>query len=128
MAQKQKTILIVEDETDTAEMFSEMLRLSGYQPLKTHAGDSAITLLARQKPDALLLDLMMPGNTGLDVLRYVRGNPSLKAMPVIVVSAKGLPTDIKEGIDAGATEYLTKPVSYQDLKLAVDHSLHSPAG
>jgi CheY-like chemotaxis protein len=121
----QKTILIVEDEPDTAEMFAEMMRLSGYRVVKSYGGAAAIGLLAKEQPDALVLDLMMPDVSGLEVLRFVRREPRLRNMPVIVVSAKSLPSDVKDGLDAGASIYLTKPVAFLDLKKAVEEATAS---
>ena len=114
-----KKIIIVEDEPDTAEMFAEMMRLSGYYVLKSYGGTPAIGLIAREIPDAVVLDVMMPDLSGLEVLRFLRRDPRLEHIPVIVVSAKSLPSDIKNGLDAGANVYLTKPVAFQDLNDAV---------
>lgn len=124
MPSEQKTILIVEDELDTAEMFSEMMQLSGYRVLKSHGGSASIKLISREKPDALLLDVMMPDVSGLEVLRYIRRDPRLLHIPVIVVSAKSLPADIQNGLEAGATAYLTKPVSFHELRQAVELAIH----
>lgn len=119
MATDAKRIVIVEDEPDTAEMFAEMMRLSGYQVMKSYGGTAAIALIAEAKPDAVILDVMMPDLSGLEVLRFIRRDPRLAHIPVIVVSAKSLPTDIREGLEAGASVYLTKPVAFQDLNNAV---------
>jgi CheY-like chemotaxis protein len=120
---QERTIVIVEDEPDTAEMLAEMLRLSGYRVLKTYGGNPAIELIAQKKPDAVVLDVMMPDLDGLEVLRILKRDSQLAHIPVIVVSAKILPTDIKDGLDAGASIYLTKPVAYQDFKEAVSDVL-----
>jgi DNA-binding response OmpR family regulator len=64
--------------------------------------------------------MMMPDLSGLDVLRFVRNDPQVAYIPVIVVSARSLPSDIKHGLDAGASVYLTKPVAFMDLKAAVE--------
>ena len=118
-----KTILIVEDEPDTAEMFAQMLRLSGYRVLKTYGGVSGMKQLLQDKPDAVLLDVMMPDITGLEVLRFVRREPKLAKLPVIIVSAKSLPGDIEKGMEAGASVYLTKPVAFLELKKAVEDAI-----
>jgi CheY-like chemotaxis protein len=115
-----KTIVVVEDEPDTAEMFAEMVRLIGYQVVKSYGGVRAIDVIAEKRPVAVLLDLMMPDLSGLEVLRYIRRDPRLAAIPVIIVSAKSLPSDIKSGLEAGAAYYLTKPVSFADLKQAIE--------
>lgn len=119
MADEQKKIIIIEDEPDTVEMFSEMMRLSGYQVLKLYQSSSAFDLIAAEMPDAVVLDIMMPEVSGLDLLRELRAAPELADIPVVVVSAMGLPKDIQLGLDAGASVYLTKPVTYQELSEAV---------
>ena len=128
MVDEKKTIVVVEDELDTAEMFMEMLSLSGYQVFKCHGGEAAIELIASEEPDAVILDVMIPKVSGLDVLRFIRGNDKLKDTPVVVVSAKGTSTDIKNGFEAGANVYLTKPVGYLDLMKAVENVLGIPEG
>ena len=128
MVDEQKTILVVEDELDTAEMFMEMLRLSGFQVFKCHGGEAAIELITSKEPDAVILDVMIPKVSGLDVLRFIRSNPQLKDTPVVVVSAKGTSTDIKDGFEAGANVYLTKPVGYLDLMKAVEKVLQPQEG
>ena len=125
MTSAQKKILIVEDEPDTAEMFAEMMRMSGYEIFKAYNGSSAVALIGKEKPAAVVLDLMMPDLSGLDVLRLVRSDPEISGTPVIVVSAKSLPSDIKDGLEAGASVYLTKPVGYLDLKSAVENAIRS---
>lgn len=115
----QHTILIVEDEPDTAEMFAEMMRLTGYRVIKTYGGAAAMKMLGQEQPHALVLDLMMPDISGLEVLRYIRRDPTLMHIPVIIVTAKSMPSDVQGGLDAGATTYLTKPVSFSDLRQAV---------
>lgn len=120
MVSEKKKIVIVEDEPDTAEMFAEMMRLNGYAVVKSYGSAAAMQLIASEKPDAVVLDIMMPDVSGLEVLRYIRRDPALSHIPVVVVSAKGLLSDIKIGLDAGATVYLTKPVAYMDLKKAME--------
>ena len=88
-----KTVIIVEDEPDTAEMFAEMVRLTGLQVLKSLGGVRAIDLIAEKKPAAVLLDIMMPDVSGLEVLRFMHRDPRLSKIPVIIVSAKSLPSE-----------------------------------
>lgn len=122
MSPSGKMVVVVEDEPDTAEMFAEMVRLIGMQVIKSHGGVRAIDLIAEKKPAVVLLDIMMPDVSGLEVLRYMHRDPRLSHIPVIIVSAKGLPSDIKTGLDAGAAFYLTKPVSFVDLKRALEEA------
>jgi CheY-like chemotaxis protein len=122
---QEKTVLIIEDEEDAAELFAEMMRVSGFRVVKTSSSAPAIAMMTAQKPDVVLLDIMMPEISGLDVLRQMRRDPALVNIPVVVVSAKSLPTDIKHGMEAGASTYLTKPVGFFDLKEAVERALGS---
>ena len=122
----QKTVTIVEDEPDAAEMFAEMMRVSGYRVVKISSSTPAIGIIAREKPDVVILDVMMPDISGLEVLRFMRREPELKEIPVILVSAKSMPSDIKIGMEAGASRYLTKPVSFLDLKEAVEEIVSAP--
>ena len=116
-----KTVVIVEDEPDAAEMFAEMMRVSGYRVIKIYRSTSAIDTISSEKPDVVILDVMMPDVSGLDILRTMRESLDLAKTPVILVSAKSMPSDIKIGMDAGASHYLTKPVSFLDLKNAVNN-------
>jgi DNA-binding response OmpR family regulator len=121
MTDSQKTVIVVEDEPDAAEMFAEMMRVSGFRVLKTHSSTPAMALIAEQRPDLVLLDVMMPDISGLEVLRFMRRDPALASIPVIVISAKSMPADIRTGMDAGASLYMTKPVGFLDLKKAVEN-------
>jgi DNA-binding response OmpR family regulator len=119
----QKTIIVVEDELDAAEMFAEMMRVNGFRVLKATGSKLAISMIDEEKPAAVILDIMMPDISGLEVLRHLHCKRDLACIPVIVVSAKSLPADIKTGLEAGASVYLTKPVDYLDLKQAVEKVL-----
>lgn len=121
MTQAQKTVMIIEDETDAAEMFAEMMRVNGFRVIKMFSSAPAISLIAQEKPDLIILDVMMPDISGLEVLRYMRRDPHLEKIPVIIVSAKSMPNDIKIGMEAGASMYLTKPVGFLELKQAVEN-------
>ena len=124
MNSRQKTVMIIEDEADAAELFSEMMRINGFRVIKMFSSAPAIPIIAQERPDVILLDVMMPDISGLEVLRYIRREPELASIPVIILSAKSMPGDIKTGIEAGASMYLTKPVGFQDLKQAVEQVLH----
>ena len=125
MISPEKTVLIIEDEEDAAELFAEMMRVSGFRVRKTLSSAPAIAMMTAEKPDIILLDIMMPEISGLDILRQMRRNPALANIPVVVVSAKSMPADIKNGMEAGAFTYLTKPVGFLDLKEAVERALGS---
>ena len=127
MIPEQKTVLIVEDEEDAAELFAEMMRVSGFRVLKTSSSAPAISIMNAEKPDVVILDIMMPEVSGLDILRQMRIDPGLSSIPVVVVSAKSMPADIKNGMEAGASTYITKPVGFLDLKEAVERAISGKA-
>ena len=123
MTSPEKTVLIIEDEADAAELFAEMMRVSGFRVLKTSSSTPALSLITSEKPDVIILDIMMPEISGLDILRQMRQDAMLANIPVVVVSAKSMPADIKIGMEAGASMYLTKPVGFLELKEAVEQAL-----
>jgi two-component system phosphate regulon response regulator PhoB len=123
MIASQRTVMIIEDEPEAAELFGEMMRVNGFRVLKMFSSAPAIPMIIQEKPDIILLDIMMPDISGLEVLRYMRREPDLVSIPVIVVSAKSMPGDIKLGLEAGASMYLTKPVGFLELKNAVEQLL-----
>lgn len=118
MTELNKLILVVEDDKGTAELFSEMLKVGGYQVQVCFDIRQAKSVLETLRPDAILLDMMMPVGSGMELLKYVRETTELLAIPVVVVSSKGLPGDIDKAEKAGASAYLTKPVNFLDMKEA----------
>ena len=123
MAVNPKTVMIIEDEPDAAELFAEMMHVSGFRVLKASASTPAIAMIAQQKPDVIILDIMMPDISGLEILRYMRREAELAQIPVVIVSAKSMPYDMQQGLDAGASVYLTKPVGFAELKNAIERVL-----
>jgi CheY-like chemotaxis protein len=128
MGAPERSVLIIEDEADAAELFAEMMRVSGFRVLKTSSSTPALAMITREKPDVVLLDIMMPEVSGLDILREMREDPLLAGIPVVIISAKGMPADIRTGMEAGASTYLTKPVGFLELKEAVEQALNPQAG
>jgi len=120
MSEPPKTVVVIEDEPDAAEMFGEMMRVNGFRVVKSYSSGPAIEIIEREKPDIVILDVMMPEISGIEILQIMRTKSELSQIPVVVVSAKSMPSDIKTGLDAGASVYLTKPVGFLDLKQAVE--------
>ncbi len=125
MAELNKTILVLDDEFETVELFSEMLMVAGFLVQACTNYHQAVQLIEKTPPDGILLDVMMPEKSGLELLEYVRNRPNSSGIPVIVVSSKGLPRDVAAGIRAGANLYLTKPISFLELKQAFEHALQT---
>jgi DNA-binding response OmpR family regulator len=124
MPPKQKKIVIVEDEPDVAQMYEEMMRASGYVVVKSFTSISAISIIQAEMPAVVILDLMMPGVSGMEVLRFMRREPRLMNIPVVIVSARDTASDIKAGLEAGASAYLTKPVGYAELLETIGRVIH----
>ena len=120
MVVDRKTILIVEDEPNVAEMFVEMFRVSDFEVYKCLSSSEALKLARQHKPDLIVMDVMMPEVSGLTILQQIRAIEGLEKLPVIVVSSNALPKDIQAGLDAGATAYLAKPISYAELIFIVN--------
>ena len=108
-------ILIVDDEQDIVELVSYNLEKEGFKTVKASDGEAAIRLVKTQKPDLIILDLMLPKMNGLDVCRALRGNPETANLPIIMLTAKGDEVDKIIGLENGADDYITKPFSVKEL-------------
>jgi two-component system phosphate regulon response regulator PhoB len=111
----QPRILIVEDEPAIAELIAVNLRHNGLAPVWAEDGASAQREIDAVLPDAILLDWMLPGETGLALARRWRGDARTKAIPILMLTARGDEPDKVAGLDAGADDYITKPFSTQEL-------------
>lgn len=112
---KKPRILIVEDEPDIAELVAVNLRHHGMQPVWAEDGTGAQREIDAMLPDAILLDWMLPGQSGLALARRWRADPRTKAVPILMITARGDEPDKVSGLDAGADDYITKPFSTQEL-------------
>ena len=115
--------LVIDDNRNTADSLCQMLSLLDVQTTAAYSPRGAFLLLQEMVPDIVFVDLNMPGVTGHEVVTFVRRDPKLEHIPVVVVTAKSMPADIKNGMEAGASTYLTKPVGFRELKEAVEHAL-----
>lgn len=102
-------ILIVEDEEDIAELLEYNLDRQGYQPESVGTGEDGLQLAREAMPDLILLDLMLPKLSGIEVCRSLKADAETAKIPVIMLTAKGEEEDIVAGFDAGADDYVTKP-------------------
>jgi len=110
MTQK-KRILLIEDEEDIAALIKLQAEISGYKLHVEVDGVNGYRAIEREKPDLVILDLMLPGENGLDVCRKMKNTTDLKNIPVIVLSAKGEEIDVVLGLELGADDYVSKPFS-----------------
>jgi DNA-binding response OmpR family regulator len=116
-------ILVAEDEKQIADMIAFKLTNSGHQVIRAQDGEQAVTLAASELPDLILLDAMMPGLSGFEVLRRLTADPALRAVPIIMVTAKGHERDVLSGLRGGAVDYVVKPFSLKELAARVDLAL-----
>lgn len=112
---RQPGILIVEDEPAIAELIAVNLRHNGFRPTWAMDSVSAQRELDAVLPDVILLDWMLPGESGLSLAKRWRGNPRTKAVPIIMLTARGDESDRVAGLDAGADDYIVKPFSTKEL-------------
>lgn len=118
-------VLIADDEPSMRLLVRATIESDQYQVMEASDGDEAWAMIKEHKPSVVLLDVQMPGRTGLEVLAMIRSDPSLAATRVIIVTAKALKADVEVGMAAGADLYLTKPFSPLDLLTRVDEALGS---
>jgi len=125
-------ILVVDDEPDISAMVAYHLARESYRVRTVGTGSEALDAVERERPDLVVLDLMLPGMSGLDVLRELRGRPEFESLPVILLTARREEDDRVEGLSLGADDYVSKPFSPQELVLRVGAVLrrvrqHPPA-
>ncbi len=104
-------ILIIDDEADLVDIISFNLTKAGYTTLQAFNGAEGLDLAMREHPDLLLLDLMLPKLSGMDVARRLRAEPSTASIPIIMLTAKAEELDQLDGLTVGADDYITKPFS-----------------
>lgn len=106
-----KKILLIEDEEDIAALIKLQAELSGYKMFVETDGLNGYRVIEKEKPDMIVLDIMLPGMNGLDVCRKVKNHQDLKHIPIILISAKSEELDVVLGLELGADDYVTKPFS-----------------
>jgi len=109
------TILVVDDEAEICDLVSYNLAREGYRVLQEHDGEAGLQRVFHSAPDLLILDLLLPKMSGLEVLGSIRGEPRTKTLPVLVLTARGTEMDKLVGFERGADDYLTKPFSPKEL-------------
>ena len=120
-------ILIVDDEPMNLDILQTRLSVHGYEILTATNGEEALAVATAQHPDLILLDIMMPKIDGIDVCRRLKADASLPFMPIILVTAKADSKDVVAGLEAGAEEYLTKPIDQAALVARVKSMLRIKA-
>ncbi len=119
------TVLIADDEQSLRLLVSATMMSDEYEVVEASDGDEAWQLLRRHRPRVALLDVQMPGQTGLDLTHAIRGDPELMNTFVVLLTSKAQPADIQAGLAAGADRYLTKPFSPLELLTIVEQAVAS---
>jgi two-component system phosphate regulon response regulator PhoB len=104
-------ILAIDDEEDILELVKYNLEREGFEVITADTGENGLSILKKNRPDLILLDLMLPGIDGFDVAKKIRADDSYKDIPVIMLTAKGEEADIVTGLELGADDYVSKPFS-----------------
>jgi DNA-binding response OmpR family regulator len=116
-------ILAADDDEDILQLVVFRLERSGYTVLQAHDGEQAFRLALEHKPDLAVLDVMMPKMDGFEVTRRLRTEQATREMPIILLTARAQDTDVEAGFEAGASDYIRKPFSPQELKARVQSML-----
>ena len=123
MAELQATILVVDDEARNVRLMEAILAPRGYTVVTAYNGEEALQQVQSQRPDLILLDVMMPGMNGFEVCRSLKDNADTCLIPVVIMTALGQTEDRIKGIEAGADDFLTKPVNRDELLARIRTSL-----
>ncbi len=121
-------VLIVEDEADLADLLGYNLRKAGYHTEVVHDGRTAVHRVQQSLPDLIVLDVMLPGLSGLQVARQIRTNPKTALIPILMLTAKAEELDQIAGLQSGADDYVTKPFSVKVLVARIEAMLRRARG
>jgi len=118
-----RTIMVVDDEPDLVTLLRARLEQKEFNVMCAYSGSQALADLEKQKPDLIILDIMMPEMDGFEVLRRLKAAPETSSIPVILLSALDKLKDISKGYEIGADHYITKPFTNSHLMTVIDHLL-----
>ena len=119
-------ILVVDDNHDNAEIIRQYLEVRGYPVTVAHSGDEALSMFEKVKPALVLLDVMMPGRDGYEVLAELKADPRTQGIPVVLLTARSSDDDVWEGWKSGADYYITKPFNVDELLYFIDMTFGGP--
>ncbi len=121
------SVLIVDDERDLVSLLDFNLRQAGFETLLAQSGEEALAQLRRRVPDLILLDLMLPDLSGIEICRRVKSDPRTRSVPVVMLTARSDEVDRVVGFELGADDYVTKPFSVRELALRLKAVLRRAA-
>jgi two-component system, chemotaxis family, response regulator PixH len=109
------TILVVDDTLTEVEILTRTLQAAGFRTVTAYSSEDAKVKISQQKPDAIVLDIVLPGESGFELCRELKGNPETAGIPIVLCSTKSGEMDKFWGLKQGASSYLTKPIAGEDL-------------
>jgi len=112
-------ILVAEDERDIRDLVAFTLRFAGHEVVVANNGEEAVQTAIQSNPDLILMDVRMPRMTGYEACKVMKANPDLKDIPIVFLTARGQESEIQQGLEAGAEEYLLKPFAPDQLTTRV---------
>ena len=121
-----RRILVVDDQEDNRRILRDLLTAAGFEVVEGQTGEEAVTLAEAQRPALILMDIQLPGIDGYEATRRIKGQPELRAIPLIVVTSYALSGDDAKAFAAGADAYVSKPFSPRALLARVRELLGSP--
>ena len=116
-------ILVAEDERDIRDLIAFTLQFAGFEVVLAANGADAVELASRERPDLILLDVRMPKMTGYQTCEVLKSMPEMSSIPIVFLSAKGQESEIQQGLDVGAVDYILKPFAPDDLTRQVQRIL-----
>ena len=118
-----KKVLVVDDANDIIELIGYRLKTNGYDVIAANSGEIAMTKIKKEKPDLVIMDIMMPPPNGFQVCRQIKDDPQYRHIPIVLLTAKSTESDQFWGMEAGADAYLTKPYNPDELLSKVQELL-----
>jgi DNA-binding response OmpR family regulator len=122
-----KTVALIEDDTDLFSLLKYNLEKEGFRFTGSQTGKDALELCRRERPDVIILDIMLPDSDGIEICRGIRSSPDLVHVPVIFLTARGSESDRILGLELGANDYMVKPFSVRELIARLRNQLRAPA-
>ena len=121
------TVLVVDDDPVILKLLEVNFEMEGFDVLVAHDGQEGIAVARESRPDVVVSDIMMPKQSGLELVVALKGDPATRDIPIILLSAKAQNADVRTGLDAGADDYVTKPFEPMDLVDRVNRLLETRA-